>query len=609
MNPVVNFLAYVIGIPVLAGLVCLFIPERLKFAARALALLVTGASLAASVRIFILKPLYWPPVPVPTFIADNLAALAGLGISFFALIVTVYSFGYTEKNNGRYFGYILMTLGSALGAVYANNLIILVVFWGFLAALLYLLVTMRQTPAAAACAKKALIIIGGTDALMIFGVGLLWKMTGTFAMDEIHVSLNGAIPYAAFLCILIAGFAKAGVVPFHSWLPDVAENGPASVTAYLPASLDKLLGVYLLARISLNMFVMNGVSNIILLAVGAVTIVFAVTIALVQHDLKRLLGYHAVSQIGYMVLGIGTANPVGIAGGLFHMVNNALYKSCLFLGAGAVEKRTGTSDLSDLGGLSKYMPVTFISFLIASLAISGIPPLNGFFSKWMIYQGIIELGNGKNPLWIIWLVAAMFGGALTIASFIKLLHAIFLGRASAKTINVKEVGMSMVLPMITLAVICILFGLFASSIPVSLLIAPVIGKSISYIGTWRPDVATILIIAAMLLGVIVYLFVMPRKARVVSSFIGGEDIKQLDRVTGTEFYNTIKEVKALKNLYSKEDAREFDIYDIGGRLMAIFTRFFQKLHNGILPTYLVWSLLGMIAMFLILFSRSMICWR
>jgi formate hydrogenlyase subunit 3/multisubunit Na+/H+ antiporter MnhD subunit len=599
----VNFLAYIIGVPIVAGLFCLVMPERIKILTRFLALLVTLATLAASVRIFILKPLYWPPVPVPTFIVDNLSALAALGISFFALLVTVYSFGCTEKGNGRYFGYVLMTLGCSLGAVFANNLIILIVFWGFLAALLYLLVAMRQTAAASASAKKALIIIGGTDALMIFGVGLLWKMSGTFAMDEIHVSLNGALPYAAFLCILIASFAKAGAVPFHSWLPDVAENGPASVTAYLPASLDKLLGIYLLARISLNLFIMNGISNTVLLVVGAVTIIFAVGAALVQHDLKRLLGYHAVSQVGYMVLGIGTANPVGIAGGLFHMINHALYKSCLFLGAGAVEKRAHTTDLSSLGGLSKYMPVTFLSFLTASFAISGIPPLNGFFSKWMIYQGIIELSNSKNPFWIVWLIAAMFGSALTIASFIKLLHAVFLGRASAKTKGVKEVGISMALPMIILAAACVLFGIFAFAVPVSLLIAPIIGKSISYIGTWRPDMATVLIIAAMLLGALVYLLAAHKKARVVSSFVGGEDPDQFDRVTGTEFYNTIREIKGLGDLYSKEDAREFDIYDIGRRSMAVAARFFQKLHNGVLPTYLVWCLLGMIAVFLILFLR------
>jgi formate hydrogenlyase subunit 3/multisubunit Na+/H+ antiporter MnhD subunit len=604
MNIAVDFLLYAVGVPIVAGMACLVMPDRVKILTRLLALLVTLATLAASARMLLLKPLYWPPVPVPALIVDNLSALAALGISFFALVVTVYSFGYIEKNNGRYFGYLLMTLGSALGAVFANNLILLVVFWGFLAALLYLLVTLRPTAAACASAKKAFIIIGGTDALMIFGIGLLWKISGTFAMDGMRITLNGVLPYAAFFCILIAGFAKAGAVPFHSWLPDVAEDGPASVTAYLPASLDKLLGIYLLARISLNLFVMNGISNTILLAAGAVTIIFAVAIALVQHDFKRLLGYHAVSQVGYMILGIGTANPVGIAGGLFHMLNNALYKSCLFLGAGAVEKATGTSDLSDLGGLSKYMPVTFISFLIASLAISGIPPLNGFFSKWMIYQGIIELGNNKNPLWIVWLIAAMFGSALTIASFIKLLHAVFLGRASGKTVGVKEAPISMTLPMVILAAACVLFGIFAFAVPVSLLIAPVIGKSISYIGTWSPDMATLLIIAAMLLGALVYLLASSGKVRVVPPFVGGADPERFDRVAGTEFYNTIKEIKALSSLYSKEEARGFDVYDIFRNTVKVFTGYLQGLANGVLPTYVVWCLIGMAAMFVVLFIKG-----
>ncbi len=604
MNIVVDFLLYTVGVPIVIGIACLVMPERLKILTRILALLVTLATLAASIRILLLKPLYWPPVPVPVFVVDNLSALAALGISFFALIITIYSFGYMEKNNGRYFGYLLMTLGSSLGAVFANNLILLVVFWGFLAALLYLLVTLRPTAQASASAKKALIIIGGTDALMIFGIGLLWKISGTFAMDGIRVPLNGALSYAAFLCILIASFAKAGAVPFHSWLPDVAEDSPASVTAYLPASLDKLLGIYLLARISLNLFIMNGISNTILLVVGAVTIIFAVAIALVQHDFKRLLGYHAVSQVGYMILGIGTANPIGIAGGLFHMLNNALYKSCLFLGAGAVEKATGTSDLSDLGGLSKYMPVTFISFLVASLAISGIPPLNGFFSKWMIYQGIIEMASGKNPFWIVWLIAAMFGSALTIASFIKLLHAVFLGRASESSTGVKEVGISMTLPMIILAAICVLFGVFASAIPISLLIAPIVDKSISYIGMWSPDTATVLIAAGLLLGVLVYLLAVPNKTRVVSLFVGGEDPDSFDRVAGTEFYNTIKEVKILSPLYSKEESGGFDIYDISRKITSIFTRHLQRLANGILPTYIVWCLIGMIVTFIALFIKG-----
>ena len=604
MSILANFLAYTVFIPILSGILCLFIPEKLKVLAKALAFTVTLVILAASVRIFLFKPLYWPPIQTPTFIADNLSALAGIGIAFFAVLVTLYSFGFIEKNVSKYFAYLLITLGSSLGAVFANNFIALIIFWGILAALLYLLVNIQGTEKASASAKKSIIIIGGTDALMIFGIGIIWKLTGTFAMDGTRLALNGALPYIAFLTLAIASFAKAGAIPFHSWLPDVAEDGPAPVTAYLPASLDKLLGIYLLARASLNLFVMNNISNTVLLFIGAVTIIYAVMMALVQHDLKRLLGYHAVSQVGYMVLGIGTANPIGIAGGLFHMLNHAIYKSCLFLSAGNVEKRAHTTDLSELGGLAKYMPVTFVCFLIASLSISGIPPFNGFVSKWMVYQGVIELGSSKNPLWILWLVCAMFGSALTIASFIKLLHAVFLGRSPKDGQNIREVGISMTLPIIILAIICIVFGVFAFSIPLALLIIPAIGKeAISYLGIWNPSLATGLILAGILLGLLIYALIKPGRARSVGVFIGGEEPETLERVTGADFYDTIKDIKVLGAIYSKEEDKEFDIYDGGKKLVSLFTALLQRLHNGILPTYLVWCLLGMIAMFIILFLR------
>ena len=604
MNLSVDILVYAVGVPIIAGLLCLFVPDKAKILARLISVAVSGASMAVSVLIFIRKPLYWPPVANPTFAVDNLSALAGLGISFFALIVTIYSLGFITKNNGRYFGYVLMTLGSSLGAVYSNNLIMLVVFWGLLAALLYLMVSIDGNVRASVAAKKALIIIGGTDALMIFAVGLIWKLSGTFLIDGLHMELNGPLPYIAYLSIAAASFAKAGAMPFHSWLPDVAQDAPAPVTAYLPASLDKFLGIYLLARASLSLFVMNSLSNTFLLCIGAVTIIAAVAIALVQHDLKRLLGYHAISQVGYMVLGIGTATTVGIAGGLFHMLNHALYKSCLFLSAGNVEKETQTTDLSKLGGLARYMPVTFACFLVASLSISGIPPLNGFVSKWMIYQGIVELGAAKNPGWIIWLVAAMFGGALTVASFIKLLHAVFLGRRDPLLSGIKEAGMYMLVPVLVLASICVTFGICAFTIPIRLFIAPILGdEAIGYSGIWEPGIATALILAGVLAGLVMYFLIIPKKARSVGVFIGGEDPKALDRVTGAEFYDTIRDIGALKGAYESEEKGSLDIYCLARRSIGWFTGVLQRLHNGILPTYLVWCLLGMIAIFVILFLR------
>ena len=469
--------------------------------------------------------------------------------------------------------------------------------------LLYLLVNIQGTDRAAASAKKALIIIGGTDAVMIFGIGLIWALTGTFAFSKTHLALTGAMSYCAYFSLAIASFAKAGAMPFHSWLPDVAEDGPTPVTAYLPASLDKLLGIYLLARASLSLFVMNGFLNFFLALVGSVTIVLAVIIALVQHDLKRLLGYHAVSQVGYMVLGIGTGNPIGMAGGLFHMLNHAIYKSCLFLSSGSVEEKTQTTDLSKLGGLGKYMPVTFTCFFIASLSISGIPPFNGFVSKWMVYQGIIESASAKNPLWVVWLTCAMFGSALTVASFMKLLHAVFMGRPSKDFSTIKESGINILFPIIVLAALCCLFGIFAFSVPISIFIIPSIGKTISYWGVWNPVLATALMIVAIILGALSYLLLKPGTFRTVSTFIGGEDVEKLERISGAEFYDTVKDIKGLKGLYKREEDKSADIYTLGKRSIYFFTEKLQYLHNGVLPTYLVWCLIGMAAMFVILLFR------
>ena len=595
-----NPLLLLVSVPIAAGILCLFLPDRLKAVTRLLVFAVTSASLAGSVYVFIKKPLYWQCCGSNVFLVDNLSAFIGMGIALFALLTAIYSFGFIEKSFGRYFGYVLMTLGSSFGVAFANDLLVLLTFWGFLGGTLYLLVNIQGTDKASAAAKKALIVIGGTDAVMLFGIALIWNITGTFSMDKINLSLDGPTAYIAFLCLAIAAFAKAGVMPFHSWVPDVAEDGPTPVTAYLPASLDKLLGIYLLSRVALHMFVMNAVSNTILLAVGAVTIIFAVVIALVQHNMKRLLGYHAVSQVGYMVLGIGTGTAIGIAGGLFHMLNNAIYKSCLFFAGGNVEKKAGTADLAKLGGLAKYMPVTFACFMVASLSISGIPPFNGFVSKWMIYQGIIESAGANNPAWALWLACAMFGSALTLASFMKLLHTIFLGRQAKGLKDVREVGFSMSFPIIVLACLCLIFGVFAFKIPIPLFIAPSIGAGIAYLGIWKSVIATILIIVGILAGLLIYLRFKPGQFRTVKSFVGGEEADDLGRVSGVEFYDTIKDMKGFKTLYKKEETKSFDIYEVASKGTFSFSKLLQWLHNGILPTYLVWCLMGMIVLFFLL---------
>ena len=550
------------------------------------------------------------------FKLDYLNSFVVLAIIVFSILVIIYSLRFMRGKPRlvEYYLWIALTTLASIGAVLANNLILLLVFWGFLGITLYLLVNMGGKDSNKV-AKKAFIIVGGSDCLMLLGIAIIYYLTGTFQMDKINVAVGSSqLAVLAFLCLAIACFAKAGVMPFHTWVPDCAESAPLPIVAFLPASLDKLLGIYLLARICLNLFVMNQTMNTFLMVIGAFTIVAAVMMALVQHNLKRLLGYHAVSQVGYMVLGIGTGIPVGIAGGIFHMLNNTVYKSCLFLVGGNVEKQTGTSELNRLGGLARAMPITYISCLVASLAISGVPPFNGFVSKWMVYQGVIsQLGQAVSGRLrftsIACLVAAMIGSGLTLASFMKLIHATFLGqRKNAVTEERKnEVDWTMWLPTIILASICVLFGIFAFQIPLRYFILPSISTVYQllpsdFLGFWSPGLATTLIIIGLIVGLIIFkLSKLKLSFREDSPFVGGEArVLEESRVSGTDFYNTVKEINLLSKLYKLAEEKFFDIYNQGQRGVFWITGILRKLHNGILPTYLVWCLLGMIVMFFIL---------
>jgi len=540
---------------------------------------------------------------------DNLSNFVGIFIGVFSLVIILYSLGFMRQRKGlvRYYSCIILTLVASLGVVFSNHLILFMVFWGFLGLLLYLLIGFGQKEGTSSTAKKAFIIIGGTDAFMLLGLAFIWHLTGTFEMDKISIALNTKSAVWAYLCLAAGAFAKAGAIPLHTWIPDTARDAPTPVTAYLPASLDKLLGIYLLARISLDMFQMNASMNTALMAVGSFTIVAAVMMALIQHDLKRLLGYHAVSQVGYMVLGIGTGSLIGIAGGLFHMLNNTIYKSCLFLSGGAVEKRTGTTDLEKLGGFAKVMPITFVTFLVASFAISGVPPFNGFASKWMVYQGIIEVGRGGGYFWIIWLVAALFGSALTLASFMKLIHAVFLGQPFSDEIRSTEYGHretspTMWIPPVFLAALCIIFGVFAYKIPLKMFIFPSVGADVVFSGIWDASLATVFILAGIIVGIIIYFLGKATGVRETDVFVGGEILKDHPdmRISGTEFYNTIQDIGVLGSIYRLAGRKAFDLYDVGTKITFVFNRILCYIHNGVLSTYLAWCLLGMVILFYIL---------
>ncbi|MDD5238393.1 MAG: proton-conducting transporter membrane subunit, partial [Candidatus Omnitrophica bacterium] len=425
-------------------------------------------------------------------------------------------------------------------------------------------------------------------------------------ITEINLMPQG-LAGIAFILLVIGAISKAGAMPFHTWIPDAAVDAPLPFMAYFPAALEKLLGIYFLSRICLDLFKLQAGSglSVLLMSLGAITIILAVMMALVQKDYKRLLSYHAISQVGYMILGIGTALPVGIVGGLFHMLNNALYKSCLFFTAGAVEKETGTTDLAKLGGLFRKMPFTFISFSIAAVSISGMPPFNGFFSKELIYDAALERG-------MIFYLAALVGSFFTAASFLKLGSAAFLGQSRQEHKEVREARPTMLIPMITLALICILFGIF-NNLAIKKFFQPVLlgGLQSNHFFDFHTNITLVVITLLVLLGAFIH--------HLIGVKINGSGLKAVDHIYHFAPFHKI---------YVWQEKKYFDPYEIAiklGRrisdllwridrmidwvydslvtgLVYTFSRTIHRLHSGYYVVYLIWALAGAFLVMLFAFK-------
>jgi len=618
MNEIVS----IILLPIAAGLLLLLVPEKLRTFQGIVALLVSIVTGYLSILIFSQD---YQPGSLDELISgsgisifgidvlkdagryaifndDNLARLIALFISLFSFLILLYSLVYIKKERARnYYPYFLITIGCSYGAVLSDNLLLFITFWGILGITLYKLIP-GNNEESSATAKKTLILIGASDSIMLIGIALIWRLTGSLDISNTSLPTDNVLTVTAFLALLVGSFTKAGAFPFHTWVPDYAQDAPASSSALLPASLDKLLGIYFLARLTTGMFILNKWLTFVLLSIGVITIISAVMMALIQHNYKRLLGFHAVSQVGYMILGLGLGSPIGIAAGLFHMVNNALYKSGLLLSAGCIEYRTGEENLDELGGLSKAMPITFFSSLIFAMAISGVPPLNGFASKWMIYQGIIDFGVGSdfpNKLWILWLAFAVLGSALTLASFIKLIGGIFLSRVKEEFHNIKEVPVLMWIPLVILSLFCIVFGVFATNVIVPKLFMPVTGE-FQFTGFWNSSLVSFLVLISIILGIIVYLATNLKKFRTEDSFIGGEKIQDETGYPTPEFYKTISEIGFFSWMYKKAEKKWFDIYDLSKQFVFWLSHQLSQAHSGVLPGYIIWVCAGLIIMLLIM---------
>ena len=298
------------------------------------------------------------------------------------------------------------------------------------------------------------------SSFILLGIALLYGQFGALNMAQLgqriaEAGSGGKVSILALMLLLAGLGVKAALVPFHAWLPDAHPSAPAPISAMLSGVLIKAIGVYAIIRIVFNVYGATPELLMSLRVLGTLSMIIGVVLALNQWDFKRLLAYHSISQIGYVVLAVGLGTPLGILAGLFHLANHAVFKSLLFFSAGAVQYSTGTRQLEELGGLAKKLPTTSKTCMVASMSISGVPPFNGFFSKLLIIIACVQAGYWGFGLW------AVIVSILTLASFMKVQKYAFYGKLKEKLAQIREVPIPMQCSMVLLAVLCLGMSLLA----------------------------------------------------------------------------------------------------------------------------------------------------
>ncbi len=498
-------------------------------------------------------------------------------IAFVGLLNMFYSLGYMkhEHAKNRFYMFFLLMISGLLGVAVSKDLFNFFVFWEIMSSwTLYFVIIHEQTKVALKEGFKYFIFNYIGASIMFLGMIILTAKTGIFNMSELPLFLAN-IPkgYAAlgFILMLIGFLMKAAMLPIRIDYQMHPVSAPTPVSGYIssvllksaPFGIAKLF--YIFGGVSLlSSFGMSGnIPTIMYLTawIGGITIVVGAALALLQSNMKLLLIYHTVSQMGYIILGISLDSSLSVAGGLLHLVNHMFFKDLLFLVAGVIMVQTGIGTLDKLGGLGKKMPITLGLFIVGAFSIAGIPPFNGFTSKWIIYHAAMD----QNCVFLALL--AMVGSVLTLASFMKFLHSAFFGQLPKELENVTEAPWTMLSPMIILTSLCIIFGIFPG-LPLDVIAhienACLDIKAVSFTlfginsitGSWNAGIVGVLLIIAFVLGSSIY-FIGKRKTRYTKIYTCG--IANLEpeeiQVNAHNLYESPKKlvnrfIKRLKQIFS-----------------------------------------------------------
>ncbi len=418
---------------------------------------------------------YTVPIRI-IFQIDGMGIFMGIITAVVSFLGAVYSISFMQQHSGleKYYTLLLLLTTAMYGMEFTGDIFNFFVFLEIASIASVALIAFRSNLSGepAEAGFKYMVVSSIAALMVLFAVGLFYGQYDVLNMAAIASVMQFTQLDKIALILLVTVLAmKAGSVPMHMWTPDAYSEAPAPITMILVAASQASL--YALFRVTFSLYnitLNTVVIGWIIIILGVLSMFIGVTMAIIQKDIKRLMAYHAISQTGYMLLGVGVglavlANPVALEsfgikameGGIFHIMNHAMYKGLLFLTAGALFYRTGTRDLNKMGGLAHNMSYTTVFFIIGAAAIAGIPPFNGFASKLIIYESVYQF----NPLLSI---IAMLVSILTLASFVKVFHSAFLGPKLEQYQKVEEVPKSMVLAMATLACIIVFFGLFPNVI-------------------------------------------------------------------------------------------------------------------------------------------------
>jgi len=481
---------------ILAFVLGLFKDKYIKIK-RALAVIATAVSFLCV--ILLIKPILingeiivswmgnWSPIGGKAFgiglQIDSLGMFLALIITGASLLSGIYSLKYMSHDNGleKYYVLFLLLTSSMIGFVFTGDLFNMYVMLEIMTFAAIALTAFRNYKEKSVEAAFKYIVTGSLgSSLILLGTCLIYSETKTLNLAEIAVvikAMESMTPtlILAFSLMMVGYAVKAFMVPCHTWPTDAHMAAPSSISMILSGVMSKT-GIYAIIRLVFMIFGLasNKPVGYLILVWGVITMVIGVSMALLQHDFKRLLAFHSVSQIGYIITALGIAiietgevSVLAMTGGTYHMINHAIFKGLLFLTAGAILYTTGTTDLESVSGLGKRMPFTMAMFLFGAAGISGIPPFNGFASKWMIYEA-----GFTGSLGIVSIIAVVVS-ALTLASFIKVGHSVFFGPIKKEHKNIEDVPTSMKIPMGVLALGIVIFGLFPKVI-VNKILIPVI---------------------------------------------------------------------------------------------------------------------------------------